>query len=394
MPADTDVPPPDAEALEPGLRAARLRRGYTQEQVATLVNTSLSSYRKWDRGGRPADPRKAQALVEVLETPMEILWPPESNPAVASALHAVRQQRAHEQAEARDKQRHLEIESGLHEAPNGDARVWAEERVPAAAASPTEEGPARRRVPSALDLVATLDGKDDVAPGTTPPVRRRRRLLIPAAVSTLAIVAAGTAIATTGDDTTPRAASVAHGGPSAAERERGAQRIALARAQERGDYDRAITIAARLDDPTAATQLRQTAGGLLARRARTAAERGDLPLATSRLDKAEKRYGELPAINTVRQRIEAIQDARKERAAARKRAAKKRAAARARAAARRQTPSSPVTPPSSSAAPSTPAPSSPAPSTPAPSSPKPKTGGGSGSSGGSSSGETADPGIY
>jgi hypothetical protein len=230
-------------------------------------------------------------------------------------------------------------------------------------------------------------------------VHRRRRRLIPVAASIAVVAIAGTAIATTsggeGEPTRQTAVAV-QDGLTTAERARTAQRAALAEAKDRGDYDAAITIATRLNDTNAAADLRQTAASVLSRRARAAAERGNLPLATSRLEKAEKRYGTLPAISSVRRRIAAIENARKERAAARQRAAKRRAAARARAAAaaRRRAPTQ-STPPSTTSTPSTPSTPSP---TPAPSpSPAPSGGGSGGSSGGGSGGSSSkpvDPGIF
>lgn len=326
----------------------------------------------------------AQAIAEALDTPIELIWPPEDNPAAATALRAIRDQRAKDEArevaKARDLDAHKQREATLAttRADTGEAdEVWS---TPAVSHLP-------RRVPNPLDIVATLDGKDAVAHGARRPARRRR-LLLPTAVGVLVAAATGTAIATTQGDDTPKssAASVARSGPTPAERERASQQAALAQAADRGDFDRAITIAARLNDTNAIAELRETAGGTLARRARSAAERGDLDLATSRLRKAEKRYGELPAIDAVRRRIEAIKDARARRVAARKRATQRRAAARARAAAAAasegQSPSTPDA--SRSPEPTSPAPEpSPAPASPTPA---PSTGGGSSSGGGSGTG--------
>lgn len=375
--------------LEPGLRAARKRRGLSQEATAALVNASLSSYRRWDRGGSPQDPAMAQALAEALDTPIDVLWPPDANPHVDHALRTLREQRAHEAAEA---------------------------ELPAAAASPPpdlwiDEPPASRPVPDHRELLRTLEGQDDLPADTPRPSRRRRRLLVPATAASIAVVAvAGTAIATTGADDDPvrQVTPVVQAGPTAAQRERATQRAALAEAKDRGDYDTAITVAGRLNDTASVDEMRSAAGDVMARRARQAAERGDLPLATSRLDRAEDRYGDSRAIAAVRRRIDQITDARKKRAADRKRAAKKRAQARARAAAavrRSSTPqNAPAPSPSGSTSRSTPAPANPAPSpSPAPA-PSPggsggRSGGGSSSGGGSkgggsSSGGAVDPGLY
>ncbi len=400
MSSPSDPPP---EGLETGVRAARQRMGLTQDQAADLIGVNRGTFKAWDRGRRPRDPELLQVISEAFETPIPVLWPTDENPIAAESLRALRDLNA---AKAADQAAHGQTETILEcDAPKASAAAdaWVAEQ-PAEATPPPLTG----ATPYGLhrQIEATFDGKHDVAPGATPPVRRRRRLLIPAVVSALAVAAAGTAIATAGGEDTPTrpATPVAQTGPTAAERERAAQQATLQQAAERGDYDRAISIAARLNDTATTTDLRQTAAGILARRARSAANRGDLALATSRLDKAEKRYGQVPEIEAVRRRIEAIKDAREKRAAARKRAAKKRAAARAKAAAAasRRTPSQPTAPPSSSAAPSTP---SPAPSTPQPSptpSPTPApsgggSGGGSKSGGGSSGGssnETVDPGLF
>ena len=371
------------------MRAARQRMGLTQDQAADLIGVNRGTFKAWDRGRRPRDPELLQVISEAFETPIPVLWPTDENPIAAESLRALRDLQA---ARAADQAAHGQTETVLENEPSEPkmaADAWASEQPPE-----NPPPPVLGATPYGLhrQIEATFDGKDDVAPGT-PPGRRRRRLLIPAVVSAVAVAAAGAAIATAGGEDTPtRPAPVARTGPSPAERERAAQQATLEQAKDRGDFDQAITIAARLNDPSTATELRQTAAELLARRARTAADRGDLPLATSRLDRAEKRYGQVPAIGAVRRRIEQIKDVREKRAAARKRAAKKRAAARARAAAaaRRRTPTPSAAPPSSSASPSTP---TPAPSTPRPSpSPSPSTGGGSKPDGGSK--QRVDPGFF
>lgn len=363
------------------MRAARQRMGLTQDQAADLIGVNRGTFKAWDRGRRPRDPELLQVISEAFQTPIPVLWPTDENPIAAESLRALRDLQA---AKAADQAAHGQTEAILESvASKQDAATgaWAPEQ-PVEAAPPPSLG----TTPYGLhrQIEATFDGRDDVAPGTTPPARRRRQLLIPAVVSALAVAAAGTAIAAAGGEDTPTrpAAPVAQTGPTAAERERAAQRASLQQATERGDYDQAISIAARLNDTAATTDLRQTAAGILARRARSAAIRGDLPLATSRLDKAENRYGRVPEIEAVRRRIEAIKNARKKRAAARKRAATRRAAARARAAgvaaAQQQPPPKPDASPSPQLSSPTPTPASP---TPAPS-----TGGGNSSGGGSGSG--------
>lgn len=379
---------PSPSRARPGspLQAARKRLGLTQSDVAEMIGVPVSSYIPWDQGRRkPQDPRVSQAIAEALRTPSDVLWPPEGNPVIGPKLRALRELQATERMLARDDHAQDAFADDLRSPKPGADNTPAPE-------------PERRDGLASLhrEIAATLDGEDEAAPGATGPVGRRPRRLIPVAASIAVVAIAGTAIATTsGGESEParQTAAAVQDGPTAAERARTAQRAALAEAKNRGDYDAAITIAARLNDTNAAADLRQTAASVLARRARAAAERGNLPLATSRLDKAEKRYGPLPAINSVRRRIAAIENARKERAAARQRAAKRRAAARARAAAaaRRRAPTQSA-PPSTSSTPSTPSPT-PAPS-PSPAPSGDSSGGGSGGGSGGSSSKPVDPGIF
>ncbi|CAB4892188.1 unannotated protein [freshwater metagenome] len=343
----------------------------------------------------------AQALAAATRTPIQVLWPPASDPAVATALDAVRLQQDIEDAKARDGKRHQDAAARLSKPIEA---AWA---APEASAPPPTFGETSR---SSYGLHRQIEATNREAVGSRRP-GRRRRVLIPAAASIAVAVAAGTAIATTSGDEPPvrQATPVVQAGPTAAERQRAAQQATLVEAKGRGDYDAAITAATSLNDTATVAELRTAAGGIFARRARQAADRGDLPLAASRLDRAEDRYGDSPAIDGVRRRIEQIKDARQKRAAERKRAAKKRAAARARAAAaaRRAAPAPSSPAPSGSSA--SPVPSSPAPSSPTPSprpSPAPSTGGSGGGSGGgsssgggskgggSSSGGAVDPGLY
>ena len=406
MSTDPDSPVPADGPLEPGLRAARRRAGYTQERLAELINVSLSTYRKWERGGRPADPRKAQVLATATRTPIHVIWPPDSDPTVASALDAVRLQQDIEDAKATDRERHQDAADGLSQPIEG---AWPPTDAKGPPADPPPEPPS-----SSYGLHRQIEATNRDLTQGAPGVRwpgRRRRVLIPAAASIVVVAAAGTAIATTSGKESPvrQEPPAVQAAPTAAERERTARERTLAEAKGRGDYDTAITTATQLNDTAAVAELRTAAGGVFARRARQAADRGDLPLATSRLDRAEDRYGDSPAIAGVRRRIEQIKDARQKRAAERKRAAKMRAAARARAAAaaRRAVPAQSSPAPSGSSA--SPVPSSPAPSSPTPSprpSPAPSTGGSGGGSGGgsssgggskgggSSSGGAVDPGLY
>lgn len=86
MSATLDREPAD-EPLAPGVRAARMRLGLTQRQVAERMGLSLDTFQNWDRdSNRPGDPAVLQLLALVLETPLEVLYPPDQNPRVARLM--------------------------------------------------------------------------------------------------------------------------------------------------------------------------------------------------------------------------------------------------------------------------------------------------------------------
>lgn len=361
---DAQVPAPPPE-LEPGIRAARKRLGLSQDEAADRIGANRSTFKTWDRGHRrPRDPEMIQAIAEALRTPIDVLWPPEKNPHVAESLRILREQESHEIPE-----------DALAPLEGGDA-LWS---------SPSTS------VPDPREVLRTLDGVDDHQTRRTP--RRHRRFIVPSLVGMVLALVAGTAIAAAGDDGDPPPPT--RTGPTAAavraQQEWEAQHAALGRARARGDFDAAISAASALGDDAAVGELRTAAATVLVRRARSAADRGDLTLAKSRLSRAQTRYGDTPASAVVRRRITAIERARRTRAAQRRTAAKQRAAARAAAAAaaaRRIAPSTTnVTPVPQPATPK----DSPAPA-PSSSAPAPSSGGGSKS--GSRSEKTVDPGLY
>jgi transcriptional regulator with XRE-family HTH domain len=78
-----------ATASRTGVRAARKRARLTQTQVAERLNIPLITYRRWDRGThRPRDPEQLQHLAEVLNAPLDELYPPDNNPHVHAARAA------------------------------------------------------------------------------------------------------------------------------------------------------------------------------------------------------------------------------------------------------------------------------------------------------------------
>lgn len=377
-------------ALEPGVRAARLRMGLSQDEAADLIGANRSTFKPWDRDERrPRDPEMIQAISEALRTPIEVLWPPANNPHVARSLSALREQRALAAAAAQ-----LTDPPEVPEPTVAEPPVGSEPREDVPPASPPGTGPS---VPNPRDILRTLDGA-----GTG---RTRRRFVVPAIVSALVALVAGTAIAAAGSDDAPRPQAATGTKPTAIERGRANQRADLDRARARRDFDTAIAIATNLGDAALVRDLRAAASEVLTRRARSAADRGDLALASARLVKAKQRYGPSPDAAAIQRRISAIGEARAERADKRRRAAtRQRAAARARAnalAAQRASSASdaPVSPRPTSPSPGTrsPAPTSsssaPAPATPEPSpSSTGSVGSGSSGTGSTNSGNAApDP---
>lgn len=138
-----------------------------------------------------------------------------------------------------------------------------------------------------------------------------------------------------------RAAAVTTREPSSKETER--RQAAAARQQsetqmeaagQRGDFNAAIALARRLNDQAALDGYREAAAQVLVRRAAKAAGRGDLPLARSRLQRAESRYTTTPGAKDVRARIRRVEQQRAARAKQRRvdaRLAKERRAAAVRA---------------------------------------------------------------
>lgn len=216
------------------------------------------------------------------------------------------------------------------------------------------------------------------------PWPRRRALAVAVPI---AVVLAGVGIIATSGDRSPPAQAQAQ--PSAAtvqigdqqrEREREVElRTTMKVAAKHGDYRAAIANAERLGNAEAAATYRAAAASTLVKRARAAAERGDLDRARG-LVQQSRRYVESAGAKQVDRRIDEIERARRARAAKRKRDAARRAASRR---------ASPAAPSGTTATPSQAAPepstSSPTPSNPSSPSPSPAApSGGSSSSGGSS----------
>jgi transcriptional regulator with XRE-family HTH domain len=70
---------PSGMAGKSRFRMARERRELTQQQVADRCELSLKTIKRYDGGGRPRNVEIAQRLAEVLDQPLEWLWPPEAN---------------------------------------------------------------------------------------------------------------------------------------------------------------------------------------------------------------------------------------------------------------------------------------------------------------------------
>ncbi len=216
--------------------------------------------------------------------------------------------------------------------------------------------------------------------------RRRRRAAV-VAVPLVVLLAGAGIVATSGDRSSPAQAQAQPSAATvqlAAEQREREQRIALRTAMdvaaERGDYRAAIDGAEQLGDATAAGGFRAAAASTLVKRARTAAERGDLDRARGLVHQS-RRYADTDGAKRVDRRIDEIERARRARAAKRKRDAARRAAAR-RATPSRSTsvPASPARTAPGPSAPSTSAPV-PTPSSPSPrpsATPAPSSGGSSG----------------
>jgi len=58
----------------PNLRACRLARDISQEQLAKLAGVHVGSLCRWERGQRIPTVEQALRLAEILECPVEELW--------------------------------------------------------------------------------------------------------------------------------------------------------------------------------------------------------------------------------------------------------------------------------------------------------------------------------
>lgn len=316
-----------------GVRAARLRLGLSQRQVAERMQVHVDTYQHWDKGrNRPSDPAMLQLLSMVLETPLDVLYPPEANPRVARALLNL--------------ERSEDVGSGGRQP--GDEITDAADHVPDPVAEPVAVEP----------LALERSGQ----PHRTGR-RRGARVAVLAAIGLTAALAV-TIVAVGGSN--DRAAVDGRDAAAAGiVRQDQKARADMKAAADRGDFDHAITVAARIGDVRAASQYRTSAAKVLVRRASKAASRGDLSLARKRLSSATDRYKTAPGADAVRARVRRIERDRRRRAAEQRRRAQRRAAA-----------SSAPSPTAPAPAPSAPAPAAPAPAvTPAPKSePNPSTG--------------------
>lgn len=446
--------PHPSAPLEPGVRAARKRLGLTQRQAAERMNASIDSFRRWDRGkGQPGDAGRMQMVAIALETPMEVLWPPSSNPQVARALEAEKQ-RAAERTQAREPRPEVPVEQGAIEpsetapqygaAPQGaasleEAKDEAEEpsdlasqrefaaslsgpAEPRASAPPhvvprkrqTERQPAGRVTAAVAPAAAPSYDEWDASPEPSAPASERSpnpgvRTLArarPAARLTWRRVVAAVSVAGVLGVSAMVAASAVESRQADAERTaatttpkvQAKRKAAAARhqsetrmlvAEKRGDFDAAIVVARQLDDQAALLRYHEAAAKVLVRRAEQAARRGDLSLARSRLKRAQDRYETAPGAEVVQARIRQIEQQRTARA-------KKRRADARRAAAEQQKRAADSSPePATSSQETVPAPqaskpSSSSSSTSSSSSSSAAAGGGSGKD----SESTVDPGIF
>jgi transcriptional regulator with XRE-family HTH domain len=89
--ADQMIAPstPSVTAGKSRFRVARERCDLTQQELADRCELSLKTIKRYDAGGRPRSIEIAQLLAEVLDHPLDWLWPPDDhlNVRVARANH-------------------------------------------------------------------------------------------------------------------------------------------------------------------------------------------------------------------------------------------------------------------------------------------------------------------
>lgn len=298
MSAYQGVPPPfpSAPELAPGVQAARKRAKLSQVEVARRMNVPIDTFRGWDQDRhRPSSPERMQQLAAVLGSPIDVIWPPRRDPHVAAAL--------------------------------GPEEIQAPQDVPDIDMVQASLEP----VVQAADIAAATGA---VAPeragrhaGDRPAGSRRGRRRVTVAVVVAALgVGGAVALSSGGGEDVPSA-------PSAAASVRARMATQMRSAVQNGDYDMAIKLAGQLGDATAASGYRDAGAKVLVARAEKAASRGELPLASSRLRRAQDRYGTAPGAEAVRSRIARIEKQRADRASQRRAAARRQAERQSAAAA-------------------------------------------------------------
>lgn len=317
------APPTAAGSLPaPGVRAARLRLPGppTQEAIAARMNVSLHTYRRWDQGrNKPQTPELMQLLCTVLESPLEVIWPPEANPQVAVALQGERDRAAERtptppnpdpsdpQPVTVDPEPDVDPDPVLSPDAGEDEEPW---RIPPAL--PWDSNPEVRitdlrlvggAIPEVQDVLNVIDGhRED---------RRRRRPRPVVAILTVgAALTIGVTLTIAGandHDAIPTSASapaVSHQRQVQAQEQR--EVTAMRQAAADRDYDTAIQLAGKHGDTASQARYRQAAAAVLVRRARQAAHRGDLSLARTRLHRAQTRYDATPGGTKVQAQITRI----------------------------------------------------------------------------------------
>ena len=141
---------PTATAAKSRFRIARERKDLTQQQLADRCELSLKTIKRYDAGGRPRSIEMAQRLAEVLDHPLDWLWPPDD---------------------------HLNV------------RVARAKDPPS---SPAEAS----TIPDPHEVLATLDQ-------TRAHARQPRARWLAAAIVAVAVVATAVAVAATGDKRPP-----------------------------------------------------------------------------------------------------------------------------------------------------------------------------------------------
>lgn len=341
-----------SSGLEPGVRAARVRAGLTQREVADRLQVPIDTFRRWDRGtSRPRSPQRQRHLAGVLGASLEMLFPTDADPHVAAAMRTLesspptgREVGERDAGEISDLAAascaRLRVET---DAPDGRFGGSDDRRSTLGVAEPTTfDGAAPRglrpvaRVDADVDPVgrttADSEAQSDAARnrrsdgGTLAPEaaeprpvdgarpvegvrtvdgfvgdrRRRGGLAVPArarrvratfgAAAVVLVVGLGVVLAPPGGE--PATEPVDHARRTAGDGARAVQARRIDVAQQRGDFDLVMSLASASGDRASYDGARRAAADLLLDRAGDALKVGRLRTARRLVERVERRYGD------------------------------------------------------------------------------------------------------